>query len=240
MKTVTVSSKNGISVTPNETIAINLRNIVYYYQNSAGYAVVRYVNEATSNWEPESLTLTVNKAAVDSLVATDSAITLLTVNVFDTTTGVTTATSFNEKYLISLKDTYVNISGTKTAAVAFIFADGQFKNKTKYINSTLATLVASNAADFLTFTIPVVGSTSSINVAAKTVSLTAPFGTSTTQVATWTRSGTGGSSSTNIGVTAQTSAATSNSFATPVVYALVASDGITSKNWTVSLTVAAE
>ena len=238
MKQVTISAVNGITVTPNVTMAIDIQKIIRYHQNTAGFAVVRY-NSNTNTTQPESLTLTINKATVDALIATDATISLITANVYDTTSGVLTATSFNTDFLVTLKDSYFNIRGTKTAVVSFEYSDGGFKNKIAYISSTLAALVASNKAEILTYRFAAVaGSTTAINATARTIAATVPFGTNVTaMVATFTKSP--NLTSIKVGGVAQTSGATANNFSTAKTYVLVAADAITTRNWVVTVTVRA-
>jgi len=235
MKVVNFTHVNGIAKTG--TIAFNLRNIVKYYNNASTKVVVRYDQEPGSKTQPVSYTLDISKATLDALVATDSLINVITADVLNPSTGVTTVTSFNEKYLVSLRNAQALINGAiDTSVVEFIYSDGSFINKSVFIDGTLEDLVNSNAAEILTYSIPTVGSTSTINSAARTIALTAPYGTVITALAsTFTTSAS--ITSVKIGVTAQVTEVTQNNFSTPKTYTIIAQDGITTRNWVVTLTV---
>lgn len=238
MKTVNVTNKNGVAVT--ETIAINLRNIIKYYNNASTKVVIRYDSDPGSTKQPISYTLDIAKATLDALIATDALISTITADVYNESTGVTTATTFNEKYLVSLRDTKAYIAGTlDTSVVEFIYSDGAFVTKKLYINSTLATLVSSNAAEILTYSFAGVAlSTSVINAAARTIAVGVPNATDVSAVvATFTKSA--GLTSILVGATPQVSAATANDFTNPVTYVLLAADGVTSRSWVVTVTIAA-
>lgn len=237
MKIVNFTHKNGIATTG--TIAFNLRNIVRYANNTSTKVVVRYDQEPGSKTQPVSYTLDISKATLDAMIATDAQVNVITGNVLNPSTGVTTATSFNEKYLVSLRNAKALINGViDTSVVEFIYSDGSFINKTVFIDGTLEALVASNAAEILTYSFAgVAGSTSVINAAARTIAVTVPNATVVTAiVATFTKSA--NLTSIKVGATAQVSATTENNFTNPVVYTLIAADGITTRTWTVAVTIA--
>jgi V8-like Glu-specific endopeptidase len=91
-------------------------------------------------------------------------------------------------------------------------------------------------ADIATFTLPGQIGNTSINATSKTIGITLPYGTSVTNLAAKFTLSTGAMA--KVGTTAQVSGSTVNSFANPVVYAVTAQDGTTTKNWTVTVTVA--
>lgn len=235
MKIVNFTHKNGIATTG--TIAFNLRNIIRYANNASTKVVVRYDHEPGSKTQPVSYTLDISKATLDAMIATDAQMNVITGNVLNPSTGITTATSFNEKYLVSLRNAKALINGViDTSVVEFIYSDGSFINKTVFIDGTLEALVASNAAEILTYSIPTVGSTSTINAAARTIALTVPFGTVITALAsTFTTSAS--ITSIKIGATSQVSGVTQNDFSTAKTYTIIAQDGITTRSWVVTLTV---
>lgn len=236
MKQVNVTNKNGVAFV--STIAINLDSIIKYYNNATTKAVIRYDNEPGSRAQPISYTLDISKATLDALIATDATITTMTADVYSEETGVTTSTTFNEKYLVSLKDSKAYIAGVlDTSVVEFTYSDGGYINKKLYVNSTLATLVSSNLAEILTYSFAgVAGSTTTINAAARTIAATVPFGTALGAiVSTFTKSV--GLTSIKVGVTAQVSATTPNDFSAPITYTLIAADAITTRTWVVTVTV---
>jgi hypothetical protein len=81
------------------------------------------------------------------------------------------------------------------------------------------------------------GQTSSvIDVANQAINVVMPAGTDLTNLAaTFTLSD---GASAKIGTVAQVSGTTANSFVSPVVYAIVAQDGVTTQNWTVNVSSA--
>lgn len=239
MKTVSYTHRNGIATTG--TIAINPRLIVKYANNASTKCVIRLDVEPGSKSQPVSFTLDVAKTVVDAIMATDQTINLITANVLNAATGVTTATSFNEAYLVSLKDTKAYINGAIDASVVeFVYSDGGFQNKTLIIDGTLAALVASNAAEILTYSFAAVtGEVVVINSANRTIAVEVPFETVVSSLAaTFTISA--NLTSIVVGATPQVSTSTANNFSAPVVYVLTAEDGVTQRSWTITVTVAAE
>ncbi len=91
------------------------------------------------------------------------------------------------------------------------------------------------ATDFLAFSFPVETATISPNTTDHTIDIEVAYGTDLTNlIATFTLSD---GASTEIGSTAQVSATTTNDFTNPVTYTVTAEDGITSQDWTVTVTV---
>lgn len=238
MKVVNFTHVNGIAKVG--TIAFNLRNMVRWANNASTKVVVRYDQEPGSKTQPVSYTLDISKATLDALVTTDAQLNVITADVLNPSTGVTTSTSFNEKYLVSLRNAQALINGViDTSVVEFIYSDGSFINKTVFIDGTLEALVASNQAEILTYSFAgIVGSTSVINAAARTIAVTVPALTVVTAiVSTFTVSA--NLTSIVVGTTPQVSAATANDFSDPIIYVLTAADGVTQRSWTVTVTVAA-
>ena len=236
MKVVNFTHVNGIAKTG--TIAFNLRNMVRWANNASTKVVVRYDQEPGSKTQPISYTLDISKATLDALVTTDAQMNVITGNVLNPSTGVTTATSFNEKYLVSLRNAQTLINGAiDTSVVEFIYSDGSFINKTVFIDGTLEALVASNQCDFLTYSFAEIsGATSVINVAAKTIVSHVPYATTVSAlVATFTTSAS--ITSIKIGSTVQVSAATANDFGSAKSYVIIAADALTSKTWVSSVIV---
>lgn len=238
MKTVSYTHRNGIATTG--TIAINPRLIVKYANNASTKCVIRLDVEPGSKSQPVSYTLDVAKTVVDAMMATDQTINLITANVLNAATGVTTATSFNEAYLVSLKDTKAYINGAiDTSVVEFVYSDGGFQNKALIIDGTLAALVASNAAEILTYSFAAVtGEVVVINSAARTIAVEVPALTDVSALAaTFTTSA--NLTSIVVGATPQVSTSTANDFTNPITYVLLSADGVTQRSWVVTVTVAA-
>lgn len=236
MKTVTTTARNGIAFPEDQ--AINLRNIIKYYNNASTKAVVMLDVEPGGNARPVSYTLDISKATLDALIATDGFINLITASVYDLSTGLTTTTSFNEKYLVSLRDSMLFINGAvDVSVVEIVYSQGASSNKTVYANGTLAALVASNAADILAYLfLSVPGSSTIVDIAERTIIATVPAGTTVTAlVATFTTSPS--IASIVIGATPQVSGSTTNNFSTAKTYIVTAQDAITVRNWIASVVV---
>lgn len=93
-----------------------------------------------------------------------------------------------------------------------------------------------SAAEITSFTIPGQTGTSVINSSTRTIGITMPSGTSLTSlVGSFTLSA---GATAKVGTTAQVSGTTINNFTNPVVYTVTAQDGVTTKNWTVTVTTA--
>ncbi len=239
MKEVTIMSVNGIAFPEPKTKAIQLKNCIKWYENVSGFCVVRYDKKPGTNIQPESLTLNINKATFDALVATVTTITTISLSVYDTWTGVKTTTAFNDKYLISMEDSEVDINGiVDTSVVEVIYGEGSFITKKIFADGALSSLVISNGAEILTYAFASVANTVyTVDNSARTIHAVVPNGTTITAlVATFTVSP--NITSVEIGTVAQVSASTANNFTTPQTYTIVAQDGVTTRNWVVTVTVA--
>ena len=94
-----------------------------------------------------------------------------------------------------------------------------------------------NPAEINAFTLPGEIGASTINSAAGTIGLTVAYGTNiSSAAAAFTASAT--ATSVKVGSTSQVSGTSTNNFSSPVTYVVTARDGTTTKNWTVSVTVA--
>ena len=103
-------------------------------------------------------------------------------------------------------------------------------------NWTVTVTVAKNTATEITAFSLAGQTSSSIDNANKTIAVIMPTGSSTSNlVGTFTVSG---GATVKIGTTAQISATTANDYTSPVVYTVLAEDGITTQNWTVSVAIA--
>jgi len=126
----------------------------------------------------------------------------------------TTANNFNSPivYLITSEDGLTTLDWTVSVTVA--------KNTAAAISAfTLAGQISS-----------------SINTANKTIDIIMPKGSSASGlISTFTTSA---GATVKIGTTAQVSGTTANDYTSPVVYTVVAEDGITTQNWTVSVAIA--
>lgn len=137
MEQVTITHKNGIATS--EVISINSKNIIKYANNSAGYAELLYDLK-----DPVTYVLSITKTALDALLLLADVIPLLYANILDPTTGASTATTFNENYVLSLKDSKAHIAGVlDETVVELICLDKSFTNKKIYANGTVATLTRS-------------------------------------------------------------------------------------------------
>ena len=127
----------------------------------------------------------------------------------------------------------VQTSGTTannfTSPVEYKVTAAGRKSATYTVTVTIAAAVSSAKAITAYSLAGVTGTITGTNIA-----VTLPFGTSTTQIATFTTTG----ASVKVGATDQTSATTSNSFSSPVAYIVTAADGTTT-TYTVTVTVAA-
>jgi hypothetical protein len=95
-------------------------------------------------------------------------------------------------------------------------------------------LVVSNSSTKAITAFSLSGVAGTINEAAKTITVALPFGTSKTQIATFTSTGLGAPT---VGLTLQASGITSNDFTSPVDYVVTAADASTA-TYTVTVTVA--
>lgn len=238
MKEITITAVNGMTLATAETRAISLENCIKWYENASGFVVVRHDKRPGHNTQPESLTLNINKATFDALIATVTAITVLSMSVYDLTSGVTTTTVFNTKYLTSLVDSKVYVNGAvDTSVVQVTYEDGAFITKKVYANGALSSLVSSNLAEMALVFADYPDSDYVIDAVARTIDVTVPYGTEVTAlVATFTTSD--NITSIKVGGVSQVSAVTANDFTTYKTYVVVAQDAVTTRNWVVTVTVA--
>ena len=103
-------------------------------------------------------------------------------------------------------------------------------------NWTVNVTIANTSANITSFNIPNQTGSTVINEEDTTISVTLPYGTSANNlIATFSVSA---GATAKVGTTVQTSEITANDFTSPVVYTIKSEDGLTTKNWTVNVTVA--
>ena len=96
----------------------------------------------------------------------------------------------------------------------------------------------STEAEILSYSLPGQVGAATIDAVAATVYATVPFGTNVTALVATFGLSTGANAT--VGTTSQVSGTTANDFTSPVTYAVTAEDGITVKNWTVTVHIAAD
>lgn len=79
MKTVTIISVNGVTLSASLTKSINLSNVVYYYEK-AGNCVLIYDDTNGSGGEPDEYVLNITKAVFVSLIGYESTVTITSRN----------------------------------------------------------------------------------------------------------------------------------------------------------------
>jgi len=154
--------------------------------------------------------------------------------VYYTTDGSTPTTSSSKVTSSGLPLT-ISVSISETVdAIVYDSASAQWFD----LNINQFTLAASNAAEITAYSVPGQTGSANINSGTGTIGVTVPSGTNVTAlVATFTVSA--GVSSVKVGSTSQVSGTTANNFTSPVTYVVTAQDGVTTKNWGVTVTVAA-
>jgi Ricin-type beta-trefoil lectin domain. len=145
-----------------------------------------------------------------------------------------TVTSVND-----LQFVYNETNAVKTVALSQPMVDVK---GTKYAGSvslqpftSLILMKNYSAAEINAFTIPGQTGNSVINSTLNTIGVTMPYGTSPTNLVACFTIPTGATA--KVGTTTQVSSTTTNNFTNPVVYAVTAQDGVTTKNWTVTVSV---
>jgi hypothetical protein len=100
----------------------------------------------------------------------------------------------------------------------------------------VAAVAARTAAEITAYSIAGQMGLASINSGAGTIAVTVPHGTPVTAlIATFTTSP---GTTIKVGTTRQVTASTPNNFTSPVIYVVTAQNGTTTKNWTVTVTIA--
>jgi hypothetical protein len=133
-----------------------------------------------------------------------------------------------------LWDEYVELTLPQLVAKA-VALDYHLKS---YADRAAETEVNTKLANFLTFSTQVAEEEVVIDTVAKTVAITVPFGTTVTALQCIFTTNT--LTSIKIGATAQVSGTTANNFTSAKTYRLMAADGVTFKDFVVTVTVAAE
>lgn len=111
MKALTVTVKNGIDY--GKVISLNPANIIKYFNTAAGLARIYYDSDSGGKNIPATLfVVDKTKAQLDALIAAEDEITLLYANVINPGTGAVVPTTFNSKYIASLRDTSLMVNGT--------------------------------------------------------------------------------------------------------------------------------
>lgn len=124
-----------------ETISINPRNIIGYSGNVDGYTELLYYSELNGG-KPINLVLGITKEEFDAIVLASNTITILYADVLNATTGALTATSYNENYIVSLRDLAATIAGIPSVPVVELtYSMGSLGNKKILISGTVDALV---------------------------------------------------------------------------------------------------
>ena len=252
------SGKTNIATGAEPAWSPDGKYIVYFY-STGGIAIMTpsglLVNKLTTNSYDNDPNWGVGSVGISS-AAEITAYTLpgqtgLTViNSSAGTIGVTMPTGTNVTALVGTFTTSANITSIKVGSTSQVSGTtaNNFTSPVTYVvtaqdgtttkNWVVTVTLASNVAEITAYSVPGQTGSAVINSSAGTIGVTVPNGTSVTAlIATFTTSA--NITSIKVGSTSQVSGTTANNFTSPVTYVVTAQNGVTTKNWVVTVTVAA-
>ena len=218
------------------------------FTNPVTYVVTAQDGVTTKNWVVTATTAASNAAEITAYSLpgqTGSAV----INSAAGTIGVTVPAGTNVTAMAATFTVSAGVSSVKVGSVSQVSGTttNNFTNPVTYVVTAqdgvttknwvvTVTTAASNAAEITAYSLPGQTGSAVINSAAGTIGVTVPAGTNVTAMAaTFTVSA--GVSSVKVGSVSQVSGTTANNFTNPVTYVVTAQDGVTTKNWVVTVTI---
>jgi hypothetical protein len=160
MIAVTVTHRQGIELVDPITIAIDPEKIVAT-RDRGSYVEIEYGETYDRRRQPITYQLTTDRASIDALITGSYAthlyltLTVLWSNDREHRPPLGSADyeiDLQERYIVDIRDTYVNINGTKTAARRIEFVPGSFVPVVIYVSEAFANLITDTPAEVTTTT----------------------------------------------------------------------------------------
>lgn len=194
MISVTATHRQGVELLENQTFAIDPEKIVSTRDRGA-YVEIEYGETYDRRRQPITYQLTTDRATIDALIAGDYNTNLthpyLSLTVIwslqreyrPPVGSASYAMDLQEKYIVDIRDTYVDINGTKTAARRIEFVPGSFVPVVIFVSEDYANLVTDTPAAVTTTTTTTATPTTTTTTAEATTTTTTEEATTTTTTA---------------------------------------------------------
>lgn len=160
MIAVTVTHRQGIELVDPITIAIDPEKIVAT-RDRGSYVEIEYGETYDRRRQPITYQLTTDRASIDALITGSYAthlyltLTVLWSNDREHRPPLGSADyeiDLQERYIVDIRDTYVDINGTKTSARRIEFVPGSFVPVVIYVSEDFASLITDTPAEVTTTT----------------------------------------------------------------------------------------
>lgn len=180
MIAVTVTHRQGIELVDPITIAIDPEKIVAT-RDRGSYVEIEYGETYDRRRQPITYQLTTDRASIDALITGSYAthlyltLTVLWSNDREHRPPLGSADyeiDLQERYIVDIRDTYVNINGTKTAARRIEFVPGSFVPVVIYVSEAFANLITDTPAEVTTTTTTAAPTTTTTTAAPATTTTT--------------------------------------------------------------------
>ena len=180
MIAVTVTHRQGIELVEPVTIAIDPEKIVAT-RDRGSYVEIEYGETYDRRRQPITYQLTTDRASIDALITGSYAthlyltLTVLWSNDREHRPPLGSANyeiDLQERYIVDIRDTYVNINGTKTSARRIEFVPGSFVPVVIYVSEAFATLITDTPTEVTTTTTTAAPTTTTTTAAPATTTTT--------------------------------------------------------------------
>lgn len=197
MISVTATHRQGVELLENQTFAIDPEKIVST-RDRGSIVEIEYGETYDRRRQPITYQLTTCRAAIDALIAGDYNTNLthpylsLTViwslqREYRPPVGSTSyAMDLQEKYIVDIRDTYVDIEGTKTSARRIEFVPGSFVPVVIFVSEDYSSLVTATPVE-----VPITTTTTTEEATTTTTTVAATTTTTTEEVITTTTTSAG-------------------------------------------------
>ena len=191
MISVTATHRQGVELLENQTFAIDPEKIVSTRDRGA-YVEIEYGETYDRRRQPITYQLTTDRASILALIAGD-----YNTNITNPYLSLTViwslqreyrppvgsasyAFDLQEKYIVDIRDTYVDINGTKTPARRIEFVPGSFVPVVIFVSDDFANLITDTPAAVTTTTTTATPTTTTTTAPVTTTTTTAEATTTTT------------------------------------------------------------
>ena len=180
MIAVTVTHRQGIELVEPVTIAIDPEKIVAT-RDRGSYVEIEYGETYDRRRQPITYQLTTDRASIDALITGSYAthlyltLTVLWSNDREHRPPLGSANyeiDLQVRYIVDIRDTYVNINGTKTSARRIEFVPGSFVPVVIYVSEAFATLITDTPTEVTTTTTTAAPTTTTTTAAPATTTTT--------------------------------------------------------------------
>lgn len=180
MIAVTVTHRQGIELVEPVTIAIDPEKIVAT-RDRGSYVEIEYGETYDRRRQPIVYQLTTDRASIDALITGSYAthiyltLTVLWSNDREHRPPLGSANyeiDLQERYIVDIRDTYVDINGTKTSARRIEFVPGSFVPVVIYVSEAFATLITDTPTEVTTTTTTAAPTTTTTTAAPATTTTT--------------------------------------------------------------------